>query len=235
MGYVPRLTLYLRPIGPSEPAPAQTKPGNHVLPFHTVHLKITKGIMLTVYRSYDQCTRSSSPGQWKQPSDLHQAKRLPCAKGAISRPADGGIVLLNILVHSSCLPAWWGRFPLGVPFARSKGTKTRLGRSPLRTPLGVLERTCVKAIVGPSPLLWRLGVPPHQAALGSWPYSWAVSTSGPSPAGAAFPPPGIFRTVPLRWGRGRGGEGPQVSTLNQNPCRKAAHHNFSFFIIHYSF
>ena len=34
------------------------------------------------------------------------------------------------------LPAWWGRSPLGVPFARSKGTKTRLGRSPLRTSLG---------------------------------------------------------------------------------------------------
>ena len=34
------------------------------------------------------------------------------------------------------LPAWRGRSPLGVPFARSKGTKTRLGRSPLRTSLG---------------------------------------------------------------------------------------------------
>lgn len=55
--------------------------GNHFLPFHTVHPQITKGVMLTVYRSYYQCTRSSSPGQWKQPSDLHQAKRLPCAKG----------------------------------------------------------------------------------------------------------------------------------------------------------
>ena len=34
------------------------------------------------------------------------------------------------------MPAWRGRSPLGVPFARSKGTKTRLGRSPLRTSLG---------------------------------------------------------------------------------------------------
>ena len=34
------------------------------------------------------------------------------------------------------LPAWWGRSPLGVPFERAKGTKTRLGRSPLRTSLG---------------------------------------------------------------------------------------------------
>ena len=41
-----------------------------------------------------------------------------------------------LTAHGSGLPAWWGRFPLGVPFARSKGTKTRLGRSPLRTSLG---------------------------------------------------------------------------------------------------
>ena len=36
----------------------------------------------------------------------------------------------------SGLPAWWGRSPLGVSFERAKETKTRLGRSPLRTPLG---------------------------------------------------------------------------------------------------
>ena len=34
------------------------------------------------------------------------------------------------------MPAWWGRFPLGVSFERAKETKTRLGRSPLRTSLG---------------------------------------------------------------------------------------------------
>ena len=105
---------------------------------------------------------------------------------------------------SSGLPAWWGRFPLGVPFARSKGTKTRLGRSPLRTPLGVLECTCVKAIVGPSPLLWRLVVPPHQVTLGSWPYSWAVSPSGPSLVCAAFPPPRASDAPLWCCGKGRG-------------------------------
>ena len=42
----------------------------------------------------------------------------------------------RLTAHGSGLPAWWGRSPLGVPFARSKGTKTRLGRSPLRTSLG---------------------------------------------------------------------------------------------------
>ena len=39
-----------------------------------------------------------------------------------------------LTAHGSGLPAWWGRFPLGVPFARSKGTKTRLGRSRRREP-----------------------------------------------------------------------------------------------------
>ena len=80
----------------------------------------------------------------------------------------------------SGLPAWWGRSPLGVPFDRAKGTKTRLGRSPLRTSLWVRGCACVKSKFGPSPLLWLLFVPPHQAALGSWPYSWAVSMSGPT-------------------------------------------------------
>ena len=42
----------------------------------------------------------------------------------------------RLTTQGSCLPAWWGRSPLGVPFGRAKGTKTRLGRSPLRTSLG---------------------------------------------------------------------------------------------------
>ena len=45
-----------------------------------------------------------------------QAKRLPYAKGAISRPADWGIVLLNILVQA-CQPGGdasrWGFLLLG--------------------------------------------------------------------------------------------------------------------------
>ena len=70
----------------------------------------------------------------------------------------------RLTTQGSCLPAWWGRSPLGVPFGRAKGTKTRLGRSPLRTSLGY----------------WPLFVPPHQATLGSWPYGRVVSTSGPT-------------------------------------------------------
>ena len=41
-----------------------------------------------------------------------------------------------LLTPLSDLEAWGTRSPLGVPFARSKGTKTRLGRSPLSTSLG---------------------------------------------------------------------------------------------------
>ena len=46
-----------------------------------------------------------------------------------------GLIFSN--VSGSSLPAWRGRSPLGVPFDRAKGTKTRLGRSPLRTSLGL--------------------------------------------------------------------------------------------------
>ena len=69
----------------------------------------------------------------------------------------------------------------GVTFVRAKVTKTRLGRSPLGTSLGVRGCQCVKLVFGPSPLLWRLVLPPHQATLGSWPYSRVVSMSGPTP------------------------------------------------------
>ncbi len=85
-----------------------------------------------------------------------------------------------LTAHGSGLPAWWGRFPLGVPFERTKGTKIRLGRSPLRTSLGGRGCPCVKSRFGPSPLLWLLLLPPHQATLGSWPYRQAISTAGPT-------------------------------------------------------
>ena len=93
-------------------------------------------------------------------------------------PPESGVDRLTVPV--SGLPAWWGRFPLGVPFDWPKGTKSHLGRSPLRTSLRVRGCPCVKAMFGPSPLLWRLVMPPHQATLGSRPYNQAVSTSGPT-------------------------------------------------------
>ena len=45
---------------------------------------------------------------------------------------------------------------------------------------GVRGWNCVKLGYGPSPLLWLLFLPPHQATLGNWPYGWAVFTSGPT-------------------------------------------------------
>ena len=108
-------------------------------------------------------------------SVLFSVYKAPLCKGSW---LPQGIDRLHSLV--SGLPAWRGRYPLGVSFERAKETKTRLGRSPLRTSLGVRGWNCVKSLFGPSPLLWPLFVPPHQATLGSWPYSWAVSMPGPT-------------------------------------------------------
>ena len=46
------------------------------------------------------------------------------------------MVAVLLVFHGSGLASLVGRSPLGVPFVRAKGTKTRLGRSPLRTSLG---------------------------------------------------------------------------------------------------
>ena len=51
---------------------------------------------------------------------------------------------------------------------------------PPQNPPGVRDWECVKATFGPLPLLWLLVLPPHQATLGSWPYGWVVSLSGPT-------------------------------------------------------
>ena len=76
-------------------------------------------------------------------------QRLPCVRGAGSRKAD-----LEVDRLTTCglgLPAWRGRFPLRVSFERAKETKTRLGRSPLRTSLGVRGWNCVNPMAGPGP------------------------------------------------------------------------------------
>ena len=73
----------------------------------------------------------------------------------------------------------WGR-SAGVHFEWQKWTKSHLGRSPLRTSLGVRGWACVKSKFGPRPLWWPLSLPPHQATLGSWPYNQVVSISGPT-------------------------------------------------------
>ena len=68
----------------------------------------------------------------------------------------------------------WGDFCSG------KSHQNPLRAFPPKDPPGVRGCPCVKPKFGPSPLLWRLAVPPHQATLGSWPYGWVVSTSGPT-------------------------------------------------------
>ena len=69
---------------------------------------------------------------------------------------------------------------------------------------------CVKAIFGPSPLLWPLFVPPHQATLGSWPYHQVVSKSGPALEKRRSRRRGFCCTILLRCGKGRGLPGPLV-------------------------
>ena len=159
----------------------------------------------------------------------------------------GGIPSSNL--SSAHLPVRRGRSPLGVSFERAKETKTRLGRSPLSTPLGVRGWACVKAIFGPLVLLGPLFVPPHQAALGSWPYSWVISMSGPTmekrrsrrrkhgltPCGAvvgavACPARGYPGIAP----GDSGGASPSPTTGHRESGQSKGLHS-SFFIHHYSF
>ena len=151
-----------------------------------------------------------SMGSLFQPSGLAAClcQAHPCAGGSgLPSGRRWGVLLTT---HGFGLPAWRGRFPLGVPFDRAKGTKTRLGRSPLRTSLGVRGWTCVKPRFGPSPLLWLLLLPPYQATLGNWPYSQVVSTSGPPLEKRCCHRRGFCCTILLRCGKGRGLPGPLV-------------------------
>ena len=61
-----------------------------------------------------------------------------------------------------------------------KSGKESLRAFPPKDLPGVRGWACVKSRFGPSPLLWLLVLPPHQATLGSWPYGWVVSMSGPT-------------------------------------------------------
>ena len=87
----------------------------------------------------------------------------------------------SLLRFSRRKPAPFQGRSAGPPFSPMRnGGKNRLGRSPLRTSLGIPGWPCVKSMVGPSPLLWLLALPPHQATLVNWPYSQVVSTAGPT-------------------------------------------------------
>ena len=58
-------------------------------------------------------------------------------------------------ISASGLPAWWGRSPLGVSFERAKETKTRLGRSPLRT---ARHPCCGSSLCHHTRLPWQLAL-----------------------------------------------------------------------------
>ena len=89
-----------------------------------------------------------------------------------------------------------GTLPAGGFFWAGKRNQNPLRAFPPKDLPGVRGWNCVKEISGPSPLLWLLFVPPHQAPLGNWPYSQAVFTSGPTLVCAAFPPPGAGLPIP---------------------------------------
>ena len=69
----------------------------------------------------------------------------------------------------------WARF-----LPDEKSGKESLRAFPPKDLPGVRGWACVKSKFGPLPLLWPLSLPPHQATLGSWPYGWTVSMSGPT-------------------------------------------------------
>ena len=93
------------------------------------------------------------------------------------------------------LPAWRGRSPLGVPFARSKGTKTRLGRSPLRTSLGYEAGTASR--------LWSARDP----CCGPCCCHHTRPTWATGPMAGRFPCPGL----PWRSGVSAAGSQPPIS------------------------
>ena len=73
-----------------------------------------------------------------------------------------------------------GTLPAGGSFCSVKRNQNPLRAFPPKDLPGVRGWACVKSRFGPSPLLWLLVLPPHQATLGGWPYGWVVSISGPT-------------------------------------------------------
>ena len=73
-----------------------------------------------------------------------------------------------------------GTLPAGGSFCSVKRNQNPLRAFPPKDLPGVRGWTCVKSRFGPSPLLWLLLLPSHQATLGSWPYGWVISLSGPT-------------------------------------------------------
>ena len=87
-------------------------------------------------------------------------------------------MLLRFLVCGPAPPPGtlrWAQF-----LSDEKSGKESLRAFPPKDLPGVRGWACVKTGFGPSPLLWLLVLPPHQATLGGWPYGRVVSMSGPT-------------------------------------------------------
>ena len=142
-----------------------------------------------------------------------------------------------------------GTLPAGGSFCSVKRNQNPLRAFPPKYPPGVRGRNCVKPMFGPSPLLWLLFLPLYQAPLGSWPYGWVVSMSGPTmekrrsrrrehgltPCGAvvgavACPARGYPGIAP----GDSGGASPSPTTGHRESGQSKGLHS-SFFIHHYSF
>ena len=108
------------------------------------------------------------------------SQRLSCSGegGRSSGLERSGLALLRFLRRKPAPPPGTLRWAQFLP--DEKLGKESLRAFPPKDLPGVRGCPCVKSRFGPSPLLWPLFVPPHQATLGSWPYGWVVSTSGPT-------------------------------------------------------
>ena len=155
-------------------------------------------------------------------------KKPPLCKGRWPGASRGGGIV-RLTAQGSGLPAWWGRSPLGGSFWRQKEPKDRLGLSPLRTSPGYEAGNASSTRSARAPCCGACLCHHTRFPWAAGPTDWAVSPSGPTPVDAAFPPPGVSpRYLPAFLCRPYG-------PTNQNPCRKAAHLNSSFFILHDSF
>ena len=139
------------------------------------------------------------------------SQRLSCSGegGRSSGLERSGLALLRFLRRKPAPPPGTLRWAQFLP--DEKLGKESLRAFPPKDLPGVRGCPCVKSRFGPSPLLWPLFVPPHQATLGSWPYGWVVSTSGP--------------TLPQRRSRRR----------SSPPHHRSCIFHYSLFIIHSSF
>ena len=122
-----------------------------------------------------------------------------------------------------------GTLPAGGFFLAAERTQRPLRAFPLRTSPGYEAGNASSTRSARAPCCGACLCHHTRFPWAAGPTDWAVSPSGPTPVDAAFPPPGVSpRYLPAFLCRPYG-------PTNQNPCRKAAHLNYSLFILHDSF